>query len=305
MPAKRLAFSIVANQLPRFISGRDHRGLIMADPSAKQELFLDSNALIVELTLCPSQAKRHMLEKTGMNKGHWEPKIINWPSSEGSPMPLGVTYLPEEGAYNFALYSKNATEVTLLLFNEENHQTPVVEVWLEPLSHKTKRVWHCRLKENDLHGARHYAYRVDGPVNSGASSMYETGAIASPAGRLRSRSRAESLPNSGSFSATSISRHVSTTHATTALLRGVRPSPLRSGVLFYRGIARQIQASPLRPAVPFSVELSPNTRDRKFFPTPTAAPSSIPIPYGDWLEWKPDRARSQRWSIYPLTERIM
>ena len=111
-----------------------------------------------------------MLEKTGMNKGHWEPKIINWPSSEGSPMPLGVTYLPEEGAYNFALYSKNATEVTLLLFNEENHQTPVVEVWLEPLSHKTKRVWHCRLKKNDLHGARHYAYRVDGPMNSGASS---------------------------------------------------------------------------------------------------------------------------------------
>jgi len=138
MPAKRLALSIFANQLPRFISGRDHCGLIMVDPSAKQELFLSSTALIVELTLCLSRAKRHMLEKVGMNKGHWEPKIINWPSFEGSPMPLGVTYLPEEEAYNFALYSKNATEVTLLLFHEENHLRPVVEVWLEPLSHKTK-----------------------------------------------------------------------------------------------------------------------------------------------------------------------
>ena len=67
-----------------------------------------------------------------MNKGNWEPRIFNWPSLEGSPMPLGVTYIPEEQAYNFALYSKNATDVTLLLFNAENHVTPVVEVWLEP-----------------------------------------------------------------------------------------------------------------------------------------------------------------------------
>ena len=83
-------------------------------------------------------------------------------------MPLGVTYIPKERAYNFALYSKNATKVTLLLFNEENHATPVVEVWLEPLSHKTKRVWHCRLKEDDLRGASHYAYRLDGPKDNGA-----------------------------------------------------------------------------------------------------------------------------------------
>ncbi|MEA3145561.1 MAG: isoamylase [Verrucomicrobiota bacterium] len=108
--------------------------------------------------------------KAGMNKGQWEPKIVNWPSIEGSPMPLGVTFIPEEEAYNFALYSKNATEVTLLLFEEENHATPIVEVWLEPLGHKTKRVWHCRLKENELHGACHYAYRVDGPKGDGANS---------------------------------------------------------------------------------------------------------------------------------------
>ena len=87
-------------------------------------------------------------------------------------MPLGVTYIPEEKAYNFALYSKNALEVTLLLFNEKNFVTPVSEVWLKPLSHKTKRVWHCRLKENDLHGATHYAYRVDGPRNYEGSPQH-------------------------------------------------------------------------------------------------------------------------------------
>jgi isoamylase len=99
-----------------------------------------------------------------MNVGTWEPKIVNWPSIEGSPMPLGVTYIPEEQAYNFALYSKNATEVNLLLFNKESDVLPVVEVWLEPLGHKTKRVWHCRLKDSDIKGASHYAYRVNGPM---------------------------------------------------------------------------------------------------------------------------------------------
>ncbi len=113
----------------------------------------------------PPRVKPHNLAKPVMNKGQWEPKIVNWPSFEGSPMPLGVTYIPEEKAYNFALYSKNALEVTLLLFNAENPVTPLIEIWLPPLSHKTKRVWHCRLKESDLLGATHYAYRVDGPKN--------------------------------------------------------------------------------------------------------------------------------------------
>jgi isoamylase len=95
----------------------------------------------------------------------WEPKIVNWPSFEGSPLPLGVTYVREEQAYNFALYSKNATEVTLLLYNKESDFLPAIEMWLEPLCHKTKRVWHCRLKESELNGAYFYAYRVNGPMD--------------------------------------------------------------------------------------------------------------------------------------------
>ena len=101
-----------------------------------------------------------------VNKAQWESKIVNWPSLEGSPLPLGVTYIPEERAYNFALYSKNATEVTLLLYNKEDYVTPLIDVWLEHLSHKTKRVWHCRIKETELQDACYYAYRVGGPKRS-------------------------------------------------------------------------------------------------------------------------------------------
>ena len=85
-------------------------------------------------------------------------------------MPLGVTYIPEEKEYNFALYSRNATEVTLLLFSKDDYVTPLLDVWLNHLSHKTKRVWHCRLKESELEDACYYAYRVNGPKDGGPNA---------------------------------------------------------------------------------------------------------------------------------------
>jgi isoamylase len=99
-----------------------------------------------------------------VNKSISVEKNINWPALEGSPFPLGVTYIPEEDAYNFALYSKNATDVTLLLYSVDDFVTPLIELWLEPLAHKTKRVWHCRLKAEQVHDAIYYAYRMNGPM---------------------------------------------------------------------------------------------------------------------------------------------
>jgi len=40
-----------------------------------------------------------------------------WCSAEGLPSPLGVTWIEKEEAFNFALYSKHATDVTLLLYS--------------------------------------------------------------------------------------------------------------------------------------------------------------------------------------------
>jgi isoamylase len=99
-----------------------------------------------------------------VNPNSWQPKTIAWPRIEGSPTPLGVTYIAEEKAFNFALYSQNAREVTLLLYGADDFVTPLAEHWLEPLAHKTKRVWHCRLPEASLVDAAYYAYRVNGPA---------------------------------------------------------------------------------------------------------------------------------------------
>jgi glycogen operon protein len=53
--------------------------------------------------------------------------------------------------------------VTLLLFGEDDLARPVVALDIDPRRNKTWDLWHCRLGEADLRGARYYAYSVDGP----------------------------------------------------------------------------------------------------------------------------------------------
>ena len=50
---------------------------------------------------------------------------LRWAVTEGLPFPLGSTRI-EEGAYNFALYSKHAERVTLLLYTESDLVNPVL-----------------------------------------------------------------------------------------------------------------------------------------------------------------------------------
>ena len=71
----------------------------------------------------------------------------DWYDREGSPSPLGITYIEDEAAYNFALYSKYATAVTLLLFAELDLSIPTYEYRLDPLANKSGRIWHCRLRK--------------------------------------------------------------------------------------------------------------------------------------------------------------
>jgi glycogen operon protein len=69
--------------------------------------------------------------------------------------------VPEEEAWNFAVYSEHAEQVTLLLYAEADASAPVVAHQLH-LRNKSGPVWHCRISAADMHGARLYAYQVDG-----------------------------------------------------------------------------------------------------------------------------------------------
>ena len=90
-----------------------------------------------------------------------------WVTAEGLPFPLGATKIEEEDAYNFALYSKYAESVTVLLYSERDFVNPVFEYQFNYLKNKTGRIWHCRIPLASMKGASYYAYRVDGPLPTG------------------------------------------------------------------------------------------------------------------------------------------
>jgi isoamylase len=72
----------------------------------------------------------------------------------GKPYPLGAT--PSSKGTNFALYSENATNVHVCLFDEAGKQIDCVE-----LKEQTAFVWHGFL--SGIQPGQRYGYRVDGP----------------------------------------------------------------------------------------------------------------------------------------------
>jgi len=76
-----------------------------------------------------------------------------WP---GSPYPLGATW--DGRGVNFAIFSENATEVTLLLYQSEESKDPTYKI---SLPERTGYVWHAYLA--DVLPGQLYSYSVDGP----------------------------------------------------------------------------------------------------------------------------------------------
>ncbi|MFN8545510.1 MAG: isoamylase [Candidatus Binatia bacterium] len=99
----------------------------------------------------------------------WGPlRSVNaWEASEGAPWPLGATWVESHAAWNFALFSRHATGVTLLLYAADDPATPVHTVRLDPLVNKTAHIWHCWVRASAAGGATLYGYRVEGPVGPG------------------------------------------------------------------------------------------------------------------------------------------
>jgi isoamylase len=88
----------------------------------------------------------------------------DWYRERGAPFPQGATYVEHERAINFALFSRHASSVDLLLLDAALLPR---RVELDPLRNRTGDVWHVRVPEADLRGARYYAYAVDGPPEAG------------------------------------------------------------------------------------------------------------------------------------------
>jgi len=150
----RLRSRLVARVRPN-----SHRGLDAHSPNA------------VEPNHC---ARRCDCESVVTTVGHVAPSAYTpaarcrrWARDEGSPLPLGVTWLPDEHAYNFALYSKHAERVVLLAFRDDEVSHTKFSLELDYLHHKSGRIWHCRVPLHDLRGAQYYAFSVAGPPPEG------------------------------------------------------------------------------------------------------------------------------------------
>src|SRR5690349_14334205 len=70
--------------------------------------------------------------------------MASWSQVEGSPQALGCTWLESEQSFNFALFSRHATSVTLLLFTAHDLINPALCTPLDHLTHKSGQIWHCR-----------------------------------------------------------------------------------------------------------------------------------------------------------------
>jgi isoamylase len=88
--------------------------------------------------------------------------MSSWYAANGSPVPLGTQFIEAEQAFNFALYSRHATGVTLLLFDAADLVSPSLRIPLDYVRQKTGRIWHARVSRTDVGTAAYYAYSVDG-----------------------------------------------------------------------------------------------------------------------------------------------
>ena len=72
-------------------------------------------------------------------------KRPTWEQAEGNPLPLGVKWIEEEQAFNFAVHSEHAESVTLLLYSPADLVNPLLRLQLDFLHNKSGRIWHCRV----------------------------------------------------------------------------------------------------------------------------------------------------------------
>jgi isoamylase len=96
-----------------------------------------------------------------------------WQASEGNPYPLCVTWIEEEQAFNFGVFSEYGIVVELLLFAQDEYIVPVRSLEFPPILNRSGRTWHIRISKNNIGNALYYAYRVDGPSASKAGQYYD------------------------------------------------------------------------------------------------------------------------------------
>jgi pullulanase/glycogen debranching enzyme len=97
-----------------------------------------------------------------------EGKSMNSAARIGSSSPLGATII--EGGANFSLFSRGATGVELLFFNNESDARPS-RVHIDPAANRTYHYWHVFVP--GVKPGQIYGYRVQGASNPSKGMRFD------------------------------------------------------------------------------------------------------------------------------------
>jgi glycogen operon protein len=99
--------------------------------------------------------------------------MTDWTKIEGTLYPPGASWVEAENAWNFVLYTRHATSVTLLIYAQSDLRVPRLRVPFSYLTNKSGHVWHCRVPGEAIGDAPYYAYLVDGPNDSNSGNRFD------------------------------------------------------------------------------------------------------------------------------------
>jgi glycogen operon protein len=91
----------------------------------------------------------------------------------GRSAPIGATV--DGGGVNFSLFSRNATGVELLLFDQEDAPSPSQVIAFDPVRNRTYYYWHVFVP--GVRAGQIYGYRVHGPSNSVHGMRYDAARV--------------------------------------------------------------------------------------------------------------------------------
>jgi len=95
-------------------------------------------------------------------------------------LPLGVTWIEEDQAFNFAVCAEHANSVKLFLYSPHDLANPIVSYQFDSLRNKSGRIWHCRIPLEKISDARYYAYSVTGHAVAGLNGFDDEKVLLDP-----------------------------------------------------------------------------------------------------------------------------
>src|SRR5258705_1876345 len=160
-----------------------------------------------------SGAERGILREDMLRTEPQRSQELSIPAAEvGRGAPLGATVTC--GGVNFSLYSRDASGIELLFFNDKDDGRPSHVIRLNPSINRTYHYWHVFVP--GLQAGQLYGYRVHGPFDPSRGLRFDpTKLLLDPYGR------AVAVPRNYSREA---ARHESDNAATTMKSVVVNPS---------------------------------------------------------------------------------